>query len=147
QLTFIDFLRHRIGSEFNIESPFKQMEFVLSENESDDYALRIANIHFKSSLSYKNMIDAYVNRLAKEGIQFRNITLRKRILISKEDIAGYFYSMDKHMPIPNRMEYTLKWLLKEIEKHQNIEKHKDWVMNQVELLDREDYLQDRKSTR
>lgn len=87
------------------------------------------------------MIDTYVDRLAKEGIQFRNITLRKRIIISKEDIAGYFYSMDKHMPIPNRMEYTLKWLLKEIEKHQDIEKHKDWVMNQVELLDREDYLQ------
>src|SRR5699024_7754790 len=95
----------------------------------------------KSSLSYKNMIDAYVDRLAIKGIHFRNITLRKRVLISKEDIAGYFYSMDKHMPIPNRMESTLKWLLKEIERHQNIEKHKDWVMVQVELMDREDYLQ------
>src|SRR5699024_12197073 len=103
--------------------------------------IRIANIHFKSSISSKNMIVNYVDRIAKEGIQFRNITLRKRILISKEDIAGYSYSMDKHMSIPNRMEYTLKWLLKEIEKHQDIEKHKDWVMNQGVLLDREDYLQ------
>src|SRR5699024_12621637 len=82
-----------------------------------------------------------MDRISKDDIQFRNITLHKHILISKEDIAWYFYSMDKHMSIPNRMEYTLKWLLKEIEKHQDIEKHKDWVMNQVELLDREDYLQ------
>ncbi|HLR52463.1 MAG TPA: UvrD-helicase domain-containing protein, partial [Candidatus Avamphibacillus sp.] len=34
---------------------------------------------------------------------------------------------------------VLNWLLKKIEKHQDIEKNKDWVMAQVELMDKEDY--------
>src|SRR5699024_11439616 len=74
-----------------------------------------------------------------EGIQFRNITLRKRVLMSKEKIPSNFKNLVKEMSIPNRMKRVLNWLLKKIEKHQDIEKNKDWVMAQVELMDKEDY--------
>ena len=140
QSTFADFLQKRLGEELQIESPFKQTEYVLSEKEDKEYSARLENIQYKSSLEFKTLIDTFVKSLIKEGIHFRNITLRKRVLISKEDIAQYFYSMDDIMSLPNRMENTLKWLLKQIEKHQEIEKNKDWVMRQVELMDREDYL-------
>lgn len=140
QSTFADFLQERLGEELQIESPFKQTEYVLSEKEDKEYSARRENIQYKSSLEFKTLIDTFVKSLTKEGIQFRNITLRKRVLISKEDIAQYFYSMDDIVSLPNRMENTLKWLLKQIEKHQEIEKNKDWVMRQVELMDREDYL-------
>src|SRR5699024_5982397 len=87
---------------------------------------------------FKKIVDEYVSALKYDGIQFRNITLRKRILISKDEISRYFYALEE-MPIINRMEIVLKWLLQKIEKHQNIEKNKDWVMAQVELMDKEDY--------
>lgn len=140
QSTFADFLKDRLGEELQIESPFKQTEYVLSDKENKDYSTRLENIKYKSSLEFKKLIETFVKTLMEEGIQFRNITLRKCVLISKEDIAEYFYSMNDIMSLPNRMENTLKWLLKQIEKHQEIEKNKDWVMRQVELMDQEDYL-------
>lgn len=140
QYTFLDFLQSRIGPKLTIESPFKQMEYVLTKEGDADYPVRMNNIHYKSSTRFKEVIDEYVSRLALKGIQFRNITFNRRVLISKEEIARYFYSFDDHIAIPNRMEFVLKWLLKQIEKHQDIEKDKDWVMEQVELMDREDYL-------
>lgn len=139
QLTFLDFLQERVGERLKIESPFKQMEYVLTKESADDYSARMKNIHYKSSLPFKEVIDDYVSHLKSEGIQFRNITFRKRVLISKEEIAQYFYSFEDTMSIPNRMEFVLKWLLKQIEKQEVIEKDKDWVMQQVELMDREDY--------
>lgn len=141
QTTFQDFLKDRIGDTLAIESPFKQMEYVLSEKENEAYPVRMENIQYKSSEAYKQMIDAFVNDLHVDGIQFRNITLSKRVLIRKEDIAQYFYSFDQHMSLPNRMENTLKWLLKQLEHHQEKEKNKQWVMRQVEMMDQEDYLQ------
>src|SRR5699024_178408 len=139
QSTFLNFLKDRIGCGLRIESPFRQMEYVLTREEEDEYDVRLKNIHFKSSLDYKDTLDGFVNKLKQEGIQFRNITLRKRVLISKEEIARYFYALGEEMSIPNRMERVLNWLLKKIEKHQDIEKNKDWVMAQVELMDKEDY--------
>src|SRR5699024_3035525 len=139
QSTFLNFLKDRIGCGLRIESPFRQMEYVLTREEEDEYDVRLKNIHFKSSLDYKDTLDGFVNKLKQEGIQFRNITLRKRVLMSKEEIASYFYNLGEEMSIPNRMERVLNWLLKKIEKHQDIEKNKDWVMAQVELMDKEDY--------
>src|SRR5699024_10201541 len=100
------------------------------------------NIQYKSSLEFKTLIDTFVKSLTKEGIQFRNITLRKRVLISKEDIAQYFYSMDDIVSLLNRMVKTLKWLLNQIAKHKEIANTKEWVKRQFELMDREDYLDD-----
>lgn len=140
QSTFVDFLRNRIDDRLRIESPFTQAEYVLSEIEDEAYTTRMKNIQYKSSLSFMEAVDEYIDSLVENGIQFRNITLRKRVLIPKDAIAHYFYSMDDTVSLPNRMENTLKWLLKQIEKHQEIEKNKDWVMRQVELMNQEDYL-------
>ncbi|WP_010093515.1 UvrD-helicase domain-containing protein, partial [Ornithinibacillus scapharcae] len=62
-------------------------------------------------------------------------------LISKEEISDYFYSLDKNIAIPNRMELVSRWILQELRIHQQKEKSKDWVLEEVELLDKEDFLQ------
>src|SRR5699024_7417835 len=84
QCTFLNYIKDRIGSSLRIESPFRQMEYVLTREGENEYDVRLKNIHFKSSLDYKDTLDGFVNKLKQEGIQFRNITLRKRVLISKE---------------------------------------------------------------
>ncbi|MFD1037742.1 RNA polymerase recycling motor HelD [Virgibacillus byunsanensis] len=140
QETFLDYLEKSVGDNLSVESPFKQMEYVLTENGSDTYAIRMKGMHYKSSLDFKDMIDEFSTQLINDGIQFRNITFRKNILISKEQISDYFYSLEKEIATPNKMELVLKWILKEIRTIQKEEKNKDWVMDQVELLDKEAYL-------
>ncbi|MFJ8247937.1 RNA polymerase recycling motor HelD [Peribacillus asahii] len=140
QTTLLDFLKKGIESDIKIESPFEQIEYTLTEINSKDYAVRLKNIDFKSSLDFKHMLDKYISRLKYSGIRFKNLTFRKQILISKEQIRDYFYSLDQEIAIPNRMELVSKWLLKELRKHQKAEKKKDWVTEKIELLDKEDYM-------
>ncbi|MBC5637294.1 UvrD-helicase domain-containing protein [Ornithinibacillus sp. BX22] len=141
QTTFYDFLRDGIEKDIKIESPFEQMEFMLTEKDTAELSIRQVNMKLKSSIAYKTLIDEYLSSLTSRGIQFRNITFRGDILISKESIADYFYSLDESISIPNKMELVAKWLLQEIKIHQQKEKSKDWVLEQIELLDKEEYLQ------
>src|SRR5699024_8205122 len=95
--------------------------------------------NFKSSLDYKDTLDGFVKKLKQEGIQFRNITLRKRVIRSKEEMARYFYALGEERSITNRMVRVVNWLLRKIEKQKDREENKDWVRAQVELMDKEDY--------
>ncbi|MFC0300902.1 RNA polymerase recycling motor HelD [Virgibacillus soli] len=141
QKTFYHFLKDSIEKKLTVESPFQQMEYVLTKQTDQDYEVRMNSIAYKSTLSYKDLLDRYVNKLAETGVYFRNITFRKQILVSKEKITSYFYSLDEDMILPNKMEIVAKWLVTELENIERDEREKDWVMEEVELLDKEDYLQ------
>ncbi|WP_245799170.1 RNA polymerase recycling motor HelD [Virgibacillus siamensis] len=141
QYTFYDYVENRVESTISVESPFDQMEYVLTQENQDGYAVRMKNIDYKSGTGFKHMINQFVKHLMKGEIQFRNITLHNEVLISKEQIRDYFYTLDSSIAIPNKMELVVKWLLKELRKHQKEEKRKDWVMERVELLNKEDYAQ------
>ncbi|WP_036687805.1 RNA polymerase recycling motor HelD [Paucisalibacillus globulus] len=141
QTTFLNFLREGIEKNITIESPFEQMEYMLTCKDKEKLASREQNMKLKSSIEFKAVLEDYISTLLIRGIQFRNITFQNRILISKEQISDYFYSLDEIVSIPNRMEFVAKWILNELRIHQKNEKSKDWVMEQVELLDKEAYLQ------
>ncbi|SET03063.1 DNA helicase-2 / ATP-dependent DNA helicase PcrA [Oceanobacillus limi] len=141
QTTFLNYLRDAISEKITIESPFEQMEYVLTGKADANYSARMESMDYKSSVDFMQVLDNYIVELEDEGIRFKNITFQDRILISKEAISKYFYSLDPAISIPNKMEHVSKWLLKELRIHQEEEKEKDWVMEQVELLDKEDYLQ------
>lgn len=140
QTTFLGHLQAKTRSDLTIESPFDQMEYILTEKNDHNYAFKMESIKFKSSLDFKYIVDDFVTCLGNEGILFKNITFRKQVIISKEQISHYFYSLDKSIAIPNRMELVAKWLLSEINIIQRDEQNKDWVFNEIELLDKEDYL-------
>jgi DNA helicase II / ATP-dependent DNA helicase PcrA len=141
QTTFIDFLQEGIEKDITVESPFEQMEYTLTCKDLSILETRSRHIKLKSSLYFKELLDEYISSLQNQGIQFRNITFRDEILISKEKISNYFYELEDNISIPNRMELVSKWLLKELRLIQNREKDKDWVLEQIELLDKESYLQ------
>lgn len=141
QVTFLRFIQDRVG-KYSVESPFEQMEFALTADTNvREHAVRLKAIPYKSSLAFKQLIDEYVEGLREHGMYFRNITLHGRKLISKEAIQDYFYHLDAALSIPNKMELTAKWLLKELRRIQSEEMNEDWVMEQVELMDKEEYQQ------
>lgn len=140
QTTFLEYLREGIGEGFTVESPFEQMEYVLTKENSDAYQTRLSSMEYKVTLDFKKLIDIYVEKLRIEGMQFKNISFRGEILISKEEISEYFYSLDEAIKPVNKMEIVAKWLQSELKQYQRQEVKKDWVMEKVELLDKEAYL-------
>ncbi|AWM18454.1 UvrD-helicase domain-containing protein [Bacillus inaquosorum] len=140
QATFQEYIEHRLGRKFQCESPFDQLEYCLTETKDGGFPTRLAGIICKAGLSFQQFIDEYVTRLSSEGMIFKNIIFRGQKLITKEQIQSYFYSLDQRQSIPNRMEQTAKWLLSELNKLEKKERRKDWVVQEAELLDKEDYL-------
>jgi DNA helicase II / ATP-dependent DNA helicase PcrA len=141
QATFMEYLNNRIGSEFEVEDPFDQMEFLLNDEEHPDYDIRVGGIRYKASLEFKEIIDQYVNQLSKKGLLFKNLVFRGEIIISNETIYDYFYSLDASFTIPNRMEMVKDWLLRELKRKVKQERSKSWVEDEVQYLEKEDYLE------
>lgn len=139
QSTFQEYLDQRIGREFKVEDPFDQIEFLLSNGNQD--LARLNGIRFKASLEFKQLIDEYVTSLSTKGLIFKDIIFRKEVIISKVDIAKYFYSLEKSNSIPNQMEIVKDWLLKELKKRVKQERSKSWAEEESQFLDKEDYLE------
>lgn len=141
QATFMEYLESRIGSEFEVEDPFDQMEFLLNDEEKSDYQTRVRGIRYKASLEFKEIIDQYTIELSQKGLLFKNLVFRDEIIISKETIYDYFYSLDASFTIPNRMEMVRDWLLRELKRKVRQERSKSWVEDEVQYLEKEDYLE------
>jgi len=140
QTTYQQYLEHRIGQSFALEDPFAQMEYTLGGMDDPNYETRIASIRHKSSASFMNVIERYVATLGESGLLFKAIKFRGRKLISAEAIEQYFYSLDKTYTIPNRLKMTTDWLLKELTRLSKEERKKQWVEDEMELLDKEAYI-------
>lgn len=141
QATFMEYLNNRIGSQFDVEDPFDQMEFLLNNDEQPDYHTRVKGIQYKSSLEFKEIIDQYANRLSQKGLLFKDLVFRGEIIISNEAIYDYFYSLDAGFTIPNRMEMVKDWLLRELKRKVRQERSKSWVEEEVQFLEKEDFLE------
>jgi DNA helicase II / ATP-dependent DNA helicase PcrA len=142
QATFMEYLNSRIGNQFEVEDPFDQMEFLLNNKEGhSDYQARVKGIRYKSSLAFKQIIDQYVIDLSRKGLLFKDLIFRGEIVISKEAIYDYFYSLDNSFTIPNRLEMVKDWLLRELKRRVKHERSKSWVEEEVQYLDKEDYLE------
>jgi DNA helicase II / ATP-dependent DNA helicase PcrA len=141
QTTFQEYLNERLGKEFEVEDPFSQMEFLLSYNQNPDFETRLDGIKYKASLMFKKKIDLYAERLSNEGLIFKDISFRNEIIISKTAIHEYFYSLDRKMSIPNRLELVKGWILKTLKKRIKQEQSKEWVEEEIQFLDKEDFLE------
>src|SRR5699024_2555725 len=113
QMTFLDFLTERISGKVTIESPFEQMEYVLTKKETKNFPLRMKSMDYLSSLDFKKLIDSFAADLNTQGIEFSPIAFRGKTLVPAEDIQNYFYNLDQGIAIPNKMELVAKWLLQE----------------------------------
>ncbi|SET20337.1 DNA helicase-2 / ATP-dependent DNA helicase PcrA [Salinibacillus kushneri] len=140
QTTFQEYIEKRLRESLQIETPFEQMEHYLTTRFDGQYDEKMTAIHFKSSLTFKQLMDDFINYLSGEGIQFRNITFKGRILITKEEIYEYFYSLDSNVTIANRMDGVRDWILERLSAVEKTERQKDWVLSEIELLDKEEYV-------
>jgi DNA helicase II / ATP-dependent DNA helicase PcrA len=138
QSTFYQYLQQRLN--IDIENPYTQIEYVLGAKQDQAYDIRKKSIQFKASLAYKKIIDHYVKDLLTTGMLFKNIRFRGELLISKKEIYDYFYSLKQISSIPNRISLVKEWLLDKLKVVEKNERSKEWVEEERELLNKDDYL-------
>lgn len=141
QTTFLKYLNKQMGSELQLESPFEQMEYILTKQEGSDYELKMASINLKSTLEFKELIDDYLESLQTAGVLFKDVVFRHKTLISHAEISEYFYEYAQDMTLSNAITHTSERLLERLAGLKEEEKREDWVMEQVELLGREEFLE------
>jgi len=140
QATFQEFLLSRLSKNFKLEDIFSQMEYLLSYQDEDSYKTRLESIRLKSSLHFKKIIDSYVTGLKIEGMIFKDILFRKKVLFSKSQLYEYFYSLDPTVSIPNRIQMVKEWLLRELKRKARQERKEEWVEEEIQFLDKEEFL-------
>ncbi|MCL1631385.1 AAA family ATPase [Sporolactobacillus sp. CPB3-1] len=139
QTTFKDFIEERIGDELQVENPFDQTEACLTMEDNERLNTRIAGIRFKASLGYRNMIDQWLEHLKSEGMIFRDITFRDKIIVSSDEISKFFYALPETQSLLSRLEQVRDWLLRRMAVFSKRERQEDWVLEEAGLLDKSDY--------
>ncbi|MEV2909638.1 RNA polymerase recycling motor HelD [Paenibacillus larvae] len=139
QTTFQEYLDYRLGDIFKLEGPLDQMEFALTGWNQEGYDARIEGIRFKSSADFMEVIERYTDLLRGEGLLFKDVMFRDRVLIPAKRIKEHFYGLDDSIRFPNRMRLVVEWLLQELKEKAQLELKKGWVEEEVELLDKDEY--------
>ncbi|MFB1049748.1 RNA polymerase recycling motor HelD [Paraliobacillus sp. JSM ZJ581] len=140
QTTFYQYIDAQLGYQFKVETPFEQMEYYLRANKKNP-PVRIEAMRYKASTHFKQRIDQFLIGLLNDGLQFRNIRFRGKIVVSKKQMYQFFYSLSPNLSLPLRFDKLKDWLLERIDDLEKDEKDKDWVLDETELLEKDDYLE------
>ncbi|WP_342048271.1 RNA polymerase recycling motor HelD [Bacillus sp. OTU530] len=139
QVTFQEYLYHRLSNTFQVEDPYEQLEYVLTASDTPSYQTRAASIRFKASTRFFETLKTYRQSLELSGMLFKGIKFRGKTIVPAKQIVEKFYSSDTSLRFHNRLEKLTDWLnerMNEVEKH---ELTKPWVQEEIELLSNEDY--------
>ncbi|MGM0835251.1 MAG: RNA polymerase recycling motor HelD [Bacillota bacterium] len=139
QVTFQEYLDHRLSNEFQAENPYGQLEYILTAAHTPSYRSRLAGIRFKASTRFFEAIPSYRESLELSGMLFKDITFRGQPIITGQQIAERFYNHDTSLRFHNRLEKLKDWLIKKISEVQKVERTKPWVQEEIELLSNDDY--------
>ncbi|WP_078408737.1 RNA polymerase recycling motor HelD [Priestia abyssalis] len=139
QATFQEYLDHRLKSEFQVENPYDQLEYVLTAVDNPLYGTRIASIRFKATTRFFEAIKSYRESLELSGMVFKGIIFRGKTIVTAKQIAEKFYSSDTSLRFHSRLEKLKDWLIKQIDEAEKLERTKPWVQEEIELLSNEDY--------
>lgn len=139
QTTFQEYIEYGLGSIFRLEDPFEQIEYVLSSASAPDYEARLTGIQYKASEAFLRALRSYAQWLGKKGMLFRGIWFQDRELITAEQMQTQFYGYDGSIRLANRVLLLKEWLLQELASLERKERQADWVREELEYLDNEQY--------
>lgn len=139
QVTFQEYLYHRLSGDFDVEDPFEQLEYVLTKEDRPDYDARVASIRFKASNQFFKVIHAYRKSLEKSGMEFKGIKFRRKTIATAEELEEFFYANSDTENLHYRIEKLKEWLLEKVRELEKREWKKEWVEERIELLSDEEY--------
>ncbi|WP_394190894.1 RNA polymerase recycling motor HelD [Paenisporosarcina quisquiliarum] len=139
QVTFQEYLNHRLSKEFQVENPYDQLEYVLTAKGTTSYRSRVASIRFKASPTFFEAIQSYRKSLELSGMLFKDLNFRGKPIVTAQQITERFYSYDTTLRFHNRLEKLKDWLIKKLNETEKTEMEKPWVFEKIELLSNDEY--------
>lgn len=105
QTTFQDYAEHRLGRFIRVEDRYTQMESMLTLPEGPDKDVAAANIRYKVSKDFLQVIRNYSAILAEEGMCFTPIPYGEQDWKSEDVLRSLFYGpFARHASIHVRLE-------------------------------------------
>ncbi len=139
QVTFQKYLNHQLSSTFKVEDTYEQLEYLLTTDHDDNYYIRNASIRFKATTRFFEAIKSYRRSLESDGMIFKGIKFRGKLIVSDKQIAERFYSHDISLKFNNRIEKLVEWLNQLVNQTEQDEFKKSWVQQEIELLSKDEY--------
>ncbi|NIK71671.1 RNA polymerase recycling motor HelD [Paenibacillus sp. BK720] len=141
QTTFQEYLDYWLGAAMQLEDPFEQIEYVLTQEAADGYEARVDGIRYKASEAFLHALQKYAGWLSREGMLFKSIRFRDRELITSRQLSEQFYGYDPSVRLANRVILLQEWVLKELRKFARNELSAEWVDKELDYLDNEQYVE------
>ncbi|MBB6669376.1 RNA polymerase recycling motor HelD [Cohnella nanjingensis] len=139
QTTFQEYLDYWLGPSLRPEDPFDQIEYVLTAQGTPGYEARLQGIAYKTSDTFLKALQNYGKWLGREGMRFKDIWFRNRVLITAERMSAKMYDFDSSMPLFSRVALLQEWLLNELASLEREEREASWVQEELNYLDNDQY--------
>ncbi|SDJ23503.1 RNA polymerase recycling motor HelD [Natribacillus halophilus] len=136
QTTLFHHFQKRLPKGWQLESPYAQIEYFLSEQVEP---IRSQGLAVKTSPELSDQLHAYLASLSDSGLMFKDLYFRGDVWVTKMQMEQYFYQLDERMSIPNRLELVVEWLLQMLQITEKEERPNTWVDEEMDLLDEETY--------
>lgn len=101
--TFGEYMSASLGGDLKKEKYCDMMEYILSARDRPTYKQRIANIRYKTSLEFTDVLKRYVSYVEGMNRNFADIVFRGRLVISGKDLADLYYRDYRQMPLKRRL--------------------------------------------
>lgn len=98
-------------------------------------------IKYKASETFLQVLQNYGKWLGGEGMLFNGIRFREREFITADRIKNQFYSLDQNLTLSNRILLVQEWLLRELVMLERLEREADWVLEELNYLDSDEYVE------
>lgn len=141
QSTFQEYVQRRLGAiGLEVEDLYDQTEYVLAGQESELHEARLQAIKYKSSPDFFAILHRYVQQLDQDGMKFKDIRYRGRVLISGKQLSDIFYREEwKKYKLHERLKMWKKYVAELLREQEKVERKRKWVSEAIELLDDEAY--------
>lgn len=139
QVTFQEYMYHRLSGSFKVEDPYEQLEYVLTAADEPARRTRTASIRFKASTSFFETVKAYSHSLEESGMVFKGVKFRGKPFVSGKQMEERFYGTNTSIRFSNRIEKLQEWLNAKIDETEKAELNKPWVQEEIELLSKDEY--------
>lgn len=139
QTTFQEYIDNSLGSSLRSEEPFDQIEYTLTAQNEPGYEARLQGIAYKTSEAFLKALQNYGKWLGREGMRFKDMRFRDRVLITAERMSAKMYGFDRSLPLFSRVVLLQEWLLDELASLERKEREAFWVQEELNYLDNEQY--------
>lgn len=138
QMTFRELIEARLGRRFDAEDLFAQTEDLAATEGTPEGDARARAVRYKGSEHFFETIAAYLDRLKREGVVFRQLRFKGDTIVSAEEMSSQFYVEYGEDSFGDRLAKLRRWLNGRLTAWVDAQLKEPWVEQAAELMEEED---------